>query len=585
MGILNSISRTFQPVTVHAPETTTAASEPGIEVAAVNTEKNDVEVDIDLKATGEARQDLESGVARVEAAQAVWGKYGFWIIAAGIGMLMLVYELDNTTVYIYNTYALSSFNQLSIGAALSTAGVIVFAVVKPPIAKLSNIIGRGETYCFTISCYILAYILFASAKTFGAYAAGYIFYCVGQSGTNIMNDIVISDITTARWRGLAIAVSFFPFLFMPWISAFIVSSVVSSGGIGWKWGIGMLAILMPFCASFIIGTLFYYQHKAKKAGIVVIAKDKMTIYEFFSQIDLGGTLLFSFGFAMFLLPMTLAASTPQGWQTPWIAALIALGGAFLIALPFYEQRFAKHPLVPFYYFKNTAIVISGTLLLTDALGFSVTHSYLYPWSTIARGLSARDATFLQTTNGVMQTLSSILGGMVMLKTRRYKWLVMFAVTIRFIGYCVMIRLRGAENPIAELFIVQLLQGFGSGVILIGTLVSAQIQVPHSQLAQITALILCCNFLGSSIGASISGGIYTNTLKDELAKQLGAGADQSLINSLYNSITGVVPEWGSPERESINAAYSNVIRYMTYTAVGSMVPSFILTWFMPNMELP
>ena len=99
----------------------------------------------------------------------------------------------------------------------------------------------------------------------------------------------------------------------------------------------------------------------------------------------------------------------------------------------------------------------------------------------------------------------------------------------------MIRFRGADNPIAELFVVQLLQGFGSGVILIGTLVSAQIQVPHSQLAQITALILCCNFLGSSIGSSISGGIYTNTLKDELAKQLGPTADQTLIDSLYNSI--------------------------------------------------
>ncbi|KAL2074940.1 hypothetical protein VTL71DRAFT_8720 [Oculimacula yallundae] len=200
-------------------------------------------------------------------------------------------------------------------------------------------------------------------------------------------------------------------------------------------------------------------------------------------------------------------------------------------------------------------------------------------------MSARDATFLQTTNGVTQTLSGIIGGIVMLRTQRYKWLVMFAIVIRMVGYGVMIRLRGAENPIWELFTVQLLQGFGSGVILIGTLVSAQIQVPHSQLAQITALIPCCNFLGSSIGASISGGIYTNALKDELAKQLGREADQGLIDSLYNFITGRVPAWGTPERDSINAAYSNVIRYMTLTAVGSMVPSFILCWVMPNMELP
>lgn len=60
-------------------------------------------------------------------------------------MLMLMYELDNATVYNYQNYASSSFNQLSKLASLGTAGTIIFAVVKPPIAKLSNVIGRGET--------------------------------------------------------------------------------------------------------------------------------------------------------------------------------------------------------------------------------------------------------------------------------------------------------------------------------------------------------------------------------------------------------------------------------------------------------
>lgn len=150
-------------------------------------------------------------------------------------------ELDNSTVYVYQQYSTSSFNSLSLIASLSTAGTIVFAVIKPPIAKLSNIIGRGETYILTISCYLLSYILCASAKTINQYAAGYIFYCVGQSGTNIMNDIIISDISTARWRGLAIGISFFPFLITPWVAAYIVSSVV--GGIGWYVGSGSGSLL------------------------------------------------------------------------------------------------------------------------------------------------------------------------------------------------------------------------------------------------------------------------------------------------------------------------------------------------------
>lgn len=464
-------------------------------------------------------------------------------------MMMIVYELDNTTVYVYQNYSTSSFNKLSLVASLGTAGSIIFAVVKPPIAKLSNIIGRGETYLFTISCYILSYIMCASAKSINVYAAGYVFYCIGQSGTNIMNDIIISDISTARWRGLAIGVSFFPFLIMPWVSAFIVDSVV--GGIGWRWGIGMLAIIMPFCASFIITTLLYFQGRAKTAGIITTSK--ITVYEFCSQIDLGGTILFSCGFAMLLLPFTLASTTTSRWSTPWIDALITLGVVSLLVLPVYEKFVAKHPLIPVHYFKNLSIVSSILLIATDSLGFSCSHTYIYPWVTITHNFKARDATFFIFTNGVTQCLSGMVAGLVMLKTRRYKWLLMAAVVIRLIGYGVMIRLRGANNSTAELFIVQLIQGLGSGIIQTAVVVSAQIQVPHAQMAQITALVICCSFLGSSIGSSIGGGIYTNTFKDQLKHSLGSKATPTLVNSLFESIVGVLPEWGSPERIAINDA--------------------------------
>lgn len=462
---------------------------------------------------------------------------------------MIVYELDNSTVYVYQSYSTSSFDKLSLVASLGTAGSIIFAVVKPPIAKLSNIIGRGETYLFTISCYILSYILCASAKSINAYAAGYVIYCIGQSGTNIMNDIIISDISTARWRALAIGVSFFPFLIMPWVSAFIVDSVI--GGIGWRWGIGMLAIIMPFCASFIITTLLYYQGKAKKAGIVTTSR--ITIYEFCSQIDLGGTILFSCGFAMLLLPFSLASTTTSRWRTPWIDSLIALGVVFLLALPVYEKFVAKYPLIPVHYFKNFSILSSILLIATDSLGFSCSHTYILPWVTITHNFIPRDATFYIFTNGVTQCLFGIVSGLIMLKTRRYKWLLMGAVVIRLVGYGIMIRLRGANNSTAELFIVQLIQGMGSGIIQTAVIVSAQIQVPHAQMAQITALVICCSFLGSSIGAAIGGGIYTNTFKDQLQKALGSGASSTVVDSVFNSIVGVLPAWGSPERIAINDA--------------------------------
>jgi len=155
----------------------------------------------------------------------------------------------------------------------------------------------------------------------------------------------------------------------------------------------------------------------------------------------------------------------------------------------------------------------------------------------------------------MQCLAGIIAGFIMLKTHRYKWLLMTGAVVRLVGYGVMIRFRGADNSTAELFIIQLVQGLGSGIVQTTVLVAAQIVVPHAQMAQITALVLCSSFLGSSVGSSIAGGIYTNTFIPALWSQLGPDASETLVQGLFDSITGVIPEWGSASRIAINLAVS------------------------------
>ncbi|KAI0702931.1 major facilitator superfamily domain-containing protein [Cerioporus squamosus] len=523
-----------------------------------------------------------AGVAKVEAVQAVYGKYGKYFLWAGLAMMMIVFELDNSTVYTYQNYATSSFNQLSLLSTLSIAMTIISAVAKPPIAKISDVIGRGETYLFTIACYLLSYILCASSKTINVYAAGLVFYAIGQTGTQILDQIIFSDISSPRWRGLVLGLSYFPFLITPWVAAFIVESVTREGGIGWRWGIGMFAVIMPFASSFIIITLLYLQRKAKKSGFVVT--QKITIYDFCSLIDLGGIILLCGGFAMLLLPLTLAATTTSRWRTPWIDTLIALGVVFLVALVPYEKYIARHPVVPVRYFKNMSIVLSCILAAIDSVGFSATHVYLYAWSIVAHDLSVRDATFLVYTNGVTQCLFGIVAGAIMYKTRRYKSLIIAGAVVRLVGYGVMIRLRGSDNSTAELFVVQLIQGIGSGFIQQIVVVAAQIVVPHAELAQVSALVLLTSFLGSAIGSCLAGGIYTNTFKGALRNNLGSGASQETIDALFNSITGVLPEWGTAERTAVNIAYSDVMRWISIAAEATGAPLLICALFLPDKKL-
>lgn len=45
---------------------------------------------------------VEQGVATIEAVQAIWGKKGRWLIIVGLAFIMIIYEIDNSTVYIYS---------------------------------------------------------------------------------------------------------------------------------------------------------------------------------------------------------------------------------------------------------------------------------------------------------------------------------------------------------------------------------------------------------------------------------------------------------------------------------------------------
>lgn len=79
-------------------------------------------------------------------------------------------------------------------------------------------------------------------------------------------------------------------------------------------------------------------------------------------------------------------------------------------------------------------------------------------ATVVQNMGPRDATFLNYTNGVWQCLIGIISGGIMWKTKRYKWLLVAGAAIKLIGYGLMIRLRGANNSWAELFVVQSIQG-------------------------------------------------------------------------------------------------------------------------------
>lgn len=337
-----------------------------------------------------------------------------------------------------------------------------------------------------------------------------------------------------------------------------IDSVVSTGGIGWHWGVGIDAIIYPLGVASITIIMLVLQRRAKALGAQLTApsRPRPTTREVCSALDLGGLSLAIVSLGFILVPLSLAALQPQGYRTPWIIALFVLGPlGLLIALPLYESHVAATPFFPGHYLRNRPIALAFALYFLDFMAAAASHSYLYNWALIAQNMTPLQAVYLSYTNGVTIVFVGLVFGWMLWRTRRFKWPMMAGCAVRLLGYGLMFRVRAPRTSpsYAELFVVQCVQGLGDGLVQTGAFVVTTANVPHAEAAQMTALTVLVGILGQSVGDAISGAVYTGTFRSELRRELGSLGTPEMVETVFNSITGAIPAWGTVERMAINRA--------------------------------
>ncbi|KAG8906768.1 hypothetical protein FRC01_007900 [Tulasnella sp. 417] len=532
--------------------------------------------------------DAHIGVKKVEAAAKVYRGRTKWFLYLGIALASYIYSLDGTTTWTYLSWAQSSFGKHSLIASIQVAQSIIIAVGKPIVAKLADVTSRPVAYSSVLLFYVIGYIVIASANNTNQIAGGIVVYAMGYTGLQVLTSIIVADITSLQYRGLVQGLTSAPFILNAFISAFISESVLGPTFSGWRWGYGMFAILIPAALSPLILTLFWAEHAAYKRGylerersVPFGEKVKRAIID----IDVLGLLLLSAGVALLLLPLTLANNAKGRWHNPSMIAMIVLGPIFLIAFGIYEWKFSPKPLAPGRFLKNPSVVIASLIGFFDFVSFYLTYTYLYSFVYITQpAWSVRELTYFANTQSVALTVFAIMAGVIMRFTHRYKWLLVFGLTVRLAGVGMMIHSRGARGSAAELVINQVIQGFGGGIASLTCTVGSQASVPHRDVAIVTALVLLVTEIGGVVGNAIAGAIWSNTMPDQLRKHLPFLSDEQ-VTTLFGSIitVGTYAE-GSPERTGAIAAYDEVMKRMVIAATVIAVIPLGLSFFMPNWYL-
>ncbi|CAI4615485.1 ADE_G0034020.mRNA.1.CDS.1 [Saccharomyces cerevisiae] len=115
------------------------------------------------------------------------------------------------------------------------------------------------------------------------------------------------------------------------------------------------------------------------------------------------------------------------------------------------------------------------------------------------------------------------------------------------------------------------------------IVILQAMTTHSRMAVITGIQYTFSKLGAAIGASVSGAIWTQTMPNQLYKNLG---NDTLAEIAYASPYTFINDypWGSPERDAVVESYRYVQRIIMTVGLACTVPFFAFTMFMRDPEL-
>ncbi|KAG6081480.1 hypothetical protein E4U33_006804 [Claviceps sp. LM78 group G4] len=542
----------------------------------------------------DAVRDIRSpGIVRVEAVSSVITTLDRFFIFTGVFLLAYVYGLDGTLRYAYQPTATSSFSEHSLSATVNVLRSAISVGAQPTAAKIADVFGRVELICVAVLFYVVGTIVEAVADNVDTFSGGAIIYQIGYTMLTLLVEVIIADITSTRARLFFSYIPALPFIINTWVSGDISSAVLA--GPGWKWGIAMWAIIMPVCALPLIGSLMIVTRRAKRQGLLgdyttafkQLGFRNLTI-ELFWLLDVIGIILIIAVLDLILVPFTIAGGESSKWGEAHIIAPLVIGILCIPAFIFWELR-APHPLIPFKDMKDRGVWAPMGIAIFLNFAFTMQSDFLYTVLLVAFDFSIKAATRVQSLYSFTSVIVGPLLGLLVYKVKRLRIFVIAGTLLYTVAFGLLIHFRGASGGIssaqAGVIGAQVLLGIAGGLVPYTAQASLQVNLKHEHLAVLTGIFLATYNIGSALGNTVSGAIWSQVLPSKLNSLLNP-LNSTLGTTMYMNPLGTYTSYpiGTPERTAMVQSYQSVQKLLTITGICLCVPLILFAILLRNPRL-
>ena len=470
-------------------------------------------------------------------------------VFAGLLLAMFVSTLSETVTATALPTIVGDLGGVGHMQWVTTAYILASTIMMPVYGKLGDLFGRKHLFIVALSVFIVGSATCGLAPSMDGLIAGRAVEGLGGGGLIILSQATIADIIPPRQRGKYMGILG---------SVFAVSTVVGPllGGwfvqvTGWRW---LFAFNIPLALLAIAAVAFFLRRPARRA-------DR-------PPVDAAGMMAMAVSVSSLVLA-TAWGGTLFSWASWQIIALFALFAVMAVVFALVERR-AKEPVIPLSLFKNHNFVVCTVTGMFIMLGMMGTVSYLPTYFQIVDGLAPEQAGLMTFPMMAGVLVTAVGAGLLATRTGRYKWMPIASCAVAAVGFVLLSRLApGTPLPVAGAFLFVLGFGIGLGQQILVLIV--QNEFSHAIVGTATAANNFFRQIGSTLGASLVGALFTSRLAADLAAQL-----PRVDNINMNRIT---PEYvrhlAQPEQGLIATAYSDALVPIFLYVVPLLIVGFVL----------
>ena len=420
------------------------------------------------------------------------------LVLAGSMLAMFLASLEQSVVNPALPQIVAELGGLDLFPWLVQAFLIAQIVAIPVAGALSDAIGRKPL--------LLAGLLIFLGGTAGCGAAGGIYELIaframqGAGAGILMTSTfsVMGDLFPASERGKYIGL---------FAGIFALSSLIGAplGGvltetISWRW---------VFWIMFFVGPI---------SGVVIAFKmpwlrpPRRAI-----RFDWLGTAL--------LLPMLLpgligvSLGSEQGWANPLVLALFVVSALSIVLFVTVERRVAV-PIVPVHLFGINTIASATFAMFVIGIGMMGVMVYMQIFLQVGLGASAATAGSVMGPMIIIAVTCSVVGGQVMSRTGRYKFLAIIGGLLMLAGMALLSTMT-RETTIPGVLGRMVPFGIGMGLMMPVLSLATQNAAPQRYLGRVSGFTQFFQLTGGAIGIGVIGAIFNARLASGLQSALPA----------------------------------------------------------------